>query len=397
MAGKLPMGSRELVRAKMMGEVQEGRLTVREAAKRMKVSERQAKRIWARYRHHGEAGLVHGNQGRPSNHRIEAELRTAIVEAYRQYYSDFGPTLAAEKLGERQDLRVDHETLRRWLIGEGLWNRKRRRSIYRSRRKRRECFGELVQFDGSPHEWFEGRGPSCCLMNMVDDATGTTMALFCEQETTEAAMRLLWRWIERYGLPQALYCDRKNAFVIDREPTLEEQLSGITPMGPFQLACERLGIELIVAHSPQAKGRVERNHGVYQDRCVKELRLAGLSSIEEANTFLETTYLPAINAKFAKPPAVPCDAHVPLTSATDLRDIFCFQHQRVVSRDWVIQFERHLYQICPHQRAMPHPNDRVIVRKWLDDSVHFSWQNKPLLVEEILTTPSKEVPPSLSA
>ncbi len=192
--------------------------------------------------------------------------------------------------------------------------------------------------------------------------------------------------------------DRKNAFVLDREPTTEEQLAGITPMSPFQRACQRLGIELIGAHSPQAKGRVERSHGVYQDRLVKELRLAGIGSIEEANRYLHAHYLPAINAKFAKPAAEPEDAHVPLESGKpDLRDVFCFECKREVSRDFVLQFERHLYQIPPRTRHRPRPTDRVVVRKWLDGSVHFYWKDKPLLVEEIPLPPAKEVPESLSA
>jgi len=397
MAGKLPMGSKELVRAKLMAQVKQGELSLREAAKKMKVSVRQAKRIWARYRIHGDKGLLHGNQGCPSHNRIDLEIREAILEAYGQYYPDFGPTLAAEKLSERQGLEVDHETLRRWLIAEGMWSRKRRRSIYRSRRCLRERFGELVQFDGSHHEWFETRGPSCCLMNMVDDATGITLSFFCEQETTEAAMQLLWRWIELYGIPQALYCDRKNAFVLDREPSIDEQLAGIEPISHFERACNRLGIELIVAHSPQAKGRVERNHSTYQDRCVKEMRLAGIPSIVEGNRFLETVYLPSINAKFSKPAAKQEDAHVPHVDSTDLRDVFCFEQQRVVSRDYVLQFQRRLYQIPPRLRTMPHPGDKIVVRKWLDDSVHFYWKNKPLLVEEISMAKLKERPANLSA
>lgn len=397
MAGKLPMGSKELIRAKLMELVKESQLSLREAAGRMKVSGRQVKRIWARYRLHGDAGLLHGNQGRPSNRRIDPAVREAVLGAYQQYYSDFGPTLAAEKLLERQGLKIDHETLRRWLKAAGMWSRKRRRSSYRSRRCRRERFGELVQFDGSAHEWLEDRGPAFCLMNMVDDARGITMAFFCQQETTEAAMRLLWGWIERYGIPQALYCDRKNAFVLDRQPSIEEQLAGTMPMSPFELACQRLGIELIVAHSPQAKGRVERNHGIYQDRCIKEMRLAGIGGIEEANRFLEATYLPAINAKFSKKPAQPEDAHVPLLQAIDLRDVFCFQEPRVVSRDYVLQFQRRLYQIPPRLRTTPRPGDQVIVRKWLDGSVHFYWKNKPLLVEEISIVQPKEGSAILSA
>lgn len=391
------MGNKELLRAKVMEMVQEGQLTLRQAAKRLKRSERQVKRIWARYRAQGDAGLLHGNQGRPSNRRLSEAIRQAVLEAYRKYYPDFGPTLAAEKLAERQQLQVDHETLRRWLMVAGQWQRHRRRSQYRSRRTRRERFGELVQFDGSPHEWFEGRGPACCLMNMVDDARGISLAFLCEQETTEAAMRLLWAWIESYGIPQALYCDRKNAFVLDSEPSIEDQLAGRQPESPFQRACRRLGIELILAHSPQAKGRVERNHGVYQDRFVKELRLAGIHSIEQANRYLAETYLPAINARFAKAAAEPEDAHVPLVDGTDLRDVLCYEEQRVVSRDYVLQFERRLYQIPRRLRHRPQPGGRVLVRKWLDGSVHFYWKDKPLLVEELILPQPKEVPASLSA
>lgn len=398
MASKLLMGSKELVRAKLMERVKEGQLSVREVAARLKVSERQAKRIWARYRERGEAGLLHGNQGRPSNRRLDGQLREAVVQAYKLHYSDFGPTLAAEELAKRQGLEVDHETLRRWLLVDGAWTRKRRRSEYRSRRTRRPRFGELVQFDGSPHAWLEKRGPECCLMNMVDDATGRTFAFLTEAETTEAAMRLLWGWIERYGIPQALYCDRKNAFVLDREPSIEEQLAGVEPESPFQLACRKLGIQIILAHSPQAKGRVERNHGVYQDRFVKLLRIEGIDSIEQANRYLETTYLPAVNGKFAKSPAEPEDAHAPLLNGTDLRDLFCFEQQRVVSRDYVLQFARRLYQIPPRTRARPQPGARVTVRKWLDGTLHFYWKNKPLLVEEIPVAKRKEEEPaSLSA
>jgi hypothetical protein len=234
-------------------------------------------------------------------------------------------------------------------------------------------------------------------MNMVDDATGITLGILSEQETTEAAMQLLWAWIELYGIPQSLYCDRKNAFVLDRDPTIREQLAGVLPLSPFQYACERLGVEVIVAHSPQAKGRVERNHGVYQDRFVKELRLAGVSSIQEANPFLRSTYLPAINERFAKQATHPEDAHAPLVNKIDLRDVFCFQEQRVVSRDWVVQFERRVYQIPSQVHGRPAPGQRVVVRKWLDASVHWYWKERPLPVRELPIPTGKEAPAPLSA
>lgn len=389
MAGKLPMGQKELLRSRVMGMVVEGAISLNEAALRLKISYRQAKRVCRQYRTHGEAGMLHGLSGRASNNHLEPEFLERVIAAYRHSYIGFGPTLAREKLAEREGIHLGVETLRQLLIKEGLWQRKKRARGYHARRCPRERFGELVQFDGSDHDWFEGRGPRCCLMNMVDDATGTTLSFLNPRETTEAAMRLLWAWIERYGIPQAVYCDRKNAFVIDREPTIEEQLNGITPMSHFERACERLGIEVIVAYSPEAKGRVERNHGVYQDRFVKELRLEGISTIERANEYLTQRYLPVINAKFAKPPAAPEDAHVPLLSEQDLHDVFCREDRRVVSRDYVIMFEHHLYQIPKETIPRPRPGERVTVRVWLDGSVHVYWKDKPLHVQEF-SLPRKE-------
>jgi transposase len=382
-----------------MGTVVEGKSSIGNAAEAMGVSYRQAKRVLRRYREEGAAGLVHRSVGRPSGRRIDEAFRNRVVQKYQESYSDFGPTLAAEKLSEREGLVVDHETLRRWLIAEGIWKARRQRRRYRSRRERRRRFGELVQFDGSHHDWFEGRRGKCCLMNMVDDATGTTLSFLAEQETTEGALRLLWAWIERYGVPVAVYCDRKNAFVLDREPTVSEQLQGITPKSTFELACEKLGIEVIVARSPQAKGRVERNHGVYQDRFVKELRLAGVDEIGEANRLLRESYLETLNAKFAKPPIDPEDAHVQLRPGQRLENILCFEEHRVVAEDYVVQFERRLLQIRRQKRTrLPAPKTQVIVRKWLDGSLHvFTKGNKELLVEELYTRPKKNEEEALSA
>lgn len=388
MAGKLPMGQKELMRGKILHMVQEHRLTLKEAAMQLKISYRQGKRLYAAYKQEGDAGLIHGNQGKPSNRKSDDRIREQALAAYRERYADFGPTFAAEKLEEVEGIAISADTLRRWLIAAGLWTRKRRSNPYRSRRERRPCFGELIQFDGSHHDWFEGRRGKCCLMNMVDDATGTTLALLYEEETTVAAMEILSCWIRKYGIPQAVYCDHKNAFVLNREPDLDEQLAGTEPRSPFELACDKLGIQVITANSPQAKGRVERNHGVYQDRFVKELRLAGISSIEDANRFLTKTYLPTINRKFSRPPADPLDAHVPLLDA-DLRDIFCFEHKRVVSNDFVIRFETKLFQIRPDNLIRPRPRDRVLIRIRLNGSMDFYWQDKKLLVKEIQT--KKEV------
>jgi hypothetical protein len=315
------------------------------------------------------------------------EKRERALKAYRERYGDFGPTLAGEKLAGEEGIKISDETLRRWLQAAGLWEGKRRRRAYRSRRERRSSFGELLQFDGSLHDWFEGRRGTCCLMTMIDDATNIRYAQFYEGETTASAMEVLSYWIRKYGIPQALYCDHKNAFVLVREPTDAELLKGITkPKSHFGRACEQLGVEVIAANSPQAKGRVERNHALDQDRLVKELRLAGISTIAEANRFLEKTYLPQINGKFSRPAADPADAHVPL-GTVDLRDILCFEYERTVTNDYVVRFECRLFQIRKTNKTLPRPQDKVIVRIRLDRSLSILWKGKALLVEEIKISP----------
>lgn len=390
MTDTLLMGRKERLRSKVMEQVVQKQITLKDAAIKIGVGYRQAKRILKRYREDGDAGLVHKNTGRSSGNKKPDEVKQRVLSLYEEIYSDFGPTFASEKLLERHNIDIDHETLRRWLIEAGLWKRRRKRKDYRSRRERKERFGELIQFDGSHHDWFEGRAPRCCLMNMVDDATGTTLSFLCEQETTVAAMMLLWRWIERYGIPQAVYCDKKNAFVLNREPTIEEQLAGLRPQSPFQKACEKLGIEVIVAHSPQAKGRVERNHGVYQDRLVKELRLVHINTIERGNMFLETTYLPTINEKFAKKPVCPEDAHAPLLDKDILAHVFCFEESRVLSNDYIISYKSRLFQIQKEQKPLPRPKTKVLVRELLDGTIHIFSQGKPLVFFEVKTIHKKE-------
>jgi len=398
MAGKLLMGQKELLRAKFMEMVKQKQKTLKEASLFLKVSYRQAKRIYKSYIEKGDKGLIHGNTNRISNNKFDDNFKNEVIKLYQEKYYDFGPTFACEKLLE-DGYKLDHETLRRWLITKDLWKQKRIRNIHRSRRERKECFGELIQFDGSHHDWFEGRAPKCCLMNMIDDATGITYSFFTEQETTEAVMLLLWNWIEINGIPQALYCDRKNAFVINREPTIEEQIANIIPLSPFEKSCDKLGIEIKVAYSPQAKGRVERNHAVYQDRLVKELRLRNISSIEEGNKYLRNEYLKKINEKFSKKPKLPDNGHVPfIKDKIDLREIFCFEDTRVVSNDYVIRYENECYQILKNNKIIPRPNTKVIVRKHLDKSIHIIWNGKELLVEKIIfNKETKEKPDSLSA
>jgi hypothetical protein len=369
----------------MMEMVKRDQKTLKAASLELGISYRQAKRIYQRYISGGDEALVHGNKGKPSNHKIDQMLIDHALSLYKENYNDFGPTLAQEKMQERDGLIIGVSTLRRALIAARLWVPDRNSREYRARRNAREHFGELVQFDGSHHDWFEGRRGRCCLITLIDDATKTRLSQFFEEETMFGAMIVLKMWIEIYGIPESLYCDKKNAFVLTREPTDGELLAGITqPKSHFGRACDKLGITVIAANSPQAKGRVERNHGVDQDRLVKELRLAGISTIEQANAFLLDSYLPNMNGKFSRLPKSADDAHVRLGTIS-LDNILCMEYERKVSKDYVIRFECRLFQIPPEVKIKPRPGDTVLVRVRLDFSICIMWKNKPLSVKEIKT------------
>ena len=282
---------------KVMGSVLDGKRTQVEAARLLGLGVRQVRRIRRRMEREGDRGIVHKLRGRPSNRRIGQETRSKAVSIYRERYGDFGPTLAAEKLLEH-GVKISEDTLRRWLIEEGLWKGRRRRPRHRSRRERRECFGELVQADGCPHDWLEGRGPRMTLLVMIDDATSKAVARFYDGETLQGYMDLLDRYLRKHGRMAAMYVDGNSIF---REEATEGRKAAETQ---FARALGELGIKLIPAHSPQAKGRVERFNGTAQDRLVKELRLANAKTMEEANEVLEERFLPWFNRRCAvKPPA----------------------------------------------------------------------------------------------
>lgn len=385
MEGHLLMSAKERRRKSVFDEVLAGRLTLRSASERLGLSYRQCRRSYRRFSEEGDAGLVHRSRGRRSNRRACERFRCKVIARYRKRYEDFGPTLAAEKLSE-EGLRVDHETLRRWLLAEGLWKKRRKGRVHRQRRERKRHFGELVQMDGSHHCWFGAEGAQDCLMNMVDDATGTTLSRMDSAETTEAAMRTLWNWIERYGIPQALYTDKKTVFVTDREPSVEEQLAGEEPKTAFGEACAKLDIEIIPAHSPQAKGRVERNHAVYQDRLCKEFGLRRIRTIATANKVLSNGFSDALNEKFAKPPASDIDFHRPLPKGLDLADVFCFEEQRTVQNDWCIRYRNHHYQILKDNRILSKPKDKVIVRTRIDGTLFLLHKGHPLAYRKLTDT-----------
>jgi transposase len=385
--GPLAMSQKERMRLVMMNRVEEKAMTIKEAAEVMGISYRQGRRIYRRYVSEGDKGLLHRNRGRPSNRSKPCELREVVLALYRKEYWDFGPTLAAEKLVERDGYEVDHETLRRWLLAAGLWKRQRKRPKHRERRERKAHFGELVQVDGSHHKWFEDRGEEGCLMDMVDDATGKTVALLSEGETIVAAMKVLWAWVERYGIPKAIYVDWKNIYVTKREPTVEEQLAGELPLTQFGRACQKLGVEIITASSPQAKGRVERKHGVYQDRWVKELRLAGIKDIERANQSLRG-FIEKLNARFAVEPRSPADFHRPVPQGMDLKHVFCLEQSRTVGNDWVVRYRNRLFQIVS-QSNLPPSRRKVMVQEHLDGTVRIVYRDRKVLFTEIKELPRR--------
>jgi len=331
---RIPMSQRERDRLRVLHSVLEGQRTQVEAARLLRLTPRHVRRLLHRLQQGGDAALVHGLRGRPSNHRKDAKLRRRVLQVYRKDYADFGPTFAAEKLHER-GLEVSADTLRRWLLAEGLWQPQRRRDQHRSRRPRRSCFGELVQMDTSIHDWTEGRGEDMVLIHMIDDATSRLLARFYDADTVLNHMDLLGRWLQAYGRPLALYTDRHSIFEPQDKgqalPDAETQ---------FGRALRELAIELIRAHSPQAKGRVERSFGTAQDRVVKEMRLAKVKTILQANALLDGGLLAKHNRLFSVAPRAAGDAHRAVGTAFNLAAILSLQQQRVVANDYTVRSTR---------------------------------------------------------
>jgi transposase len=342
---------------------------------------RTVRRRLQRYRADGDAGLVHASRGRRSNRAFFHELRERVVDLVARQYADFGPTLAAEKLAERDGLHVGCETLRGWMTDAGLWKPKPRKATHRQWRERKACFGEMVQVDTSEHDWFEGRGEKAYLITLIDDATGRVFMRLYDAESTETNMAHLKAYIERYGRPRAFYGDKASHFRINRRATVDEELEGLEAQTQIERALSELDISYITAHSPQAKGRVERSFGTAQDRLVKELRLAGISDIATANDFLEEYYMPLVNGRFAVPAACDLDAHRP-AEGFDLEAIFSVQETRTVARDYTVRFANRRLQIHKASAAPGLVGSKVTVEQRLDDSLHLRWRGDYLVFGE---------------
>jgi transposase len=377
--GTISLNRKERDRLRLIHEVERGHISGVEAAEALGVSTRQFKRILKRQREEGDKGLAHRLRGKSSNRGMPRELRDEVLSLIREKYPDFGPTFASEKLDELHGIKLSDETVRKLMIADGIRKARKRKERHRKRRERRSCFGELIQMDGSHHDWLEGRGPKMVLMVMIDDATSEVRALFGPAEETRAGMLMLRIWLEEFGRPRAIYADRHSIWVTQKGDAGEREDSETTQLGR---ALRELEISYIPAGSPQAKGRVERQNGTLQDRLVKELRLAGIDNMEDANRFLTEVFLPRHNAKFRKEPASRANAHRKLYRAFDLDHILSEQEERTVQNDYTIRWRNRFFQI---HKPVPSGlrGGKVIVALHLDGSLHLVFKNKQLKWDEL--------------
>jgi transposase len=385
MAGKdiIMASQRELKRLHIVGKVIEGSVRQAEAAEMLLLSDRQIRRVVRRIREEGAAGVVHRSRGRESNRKYPEDLKGRVVELYRQNYEGFGPTLAQEKLLERDSISISDEPLRIWLIEAELWKKRRKGRQHRQWRPRKDRYGEMIQVDGSHHEWFEGRGPACVLMGYIDDATGRVYGRFYEYEGTIPAMGSFMGYIRKNGIPVSLYMDKHSTYKAMGKPTIEDDLNGIEPVSEFGRALADLGVQLIHAHSPQAKGRVERLFNTLQDRLVKEMRLRGISSIAEANEFLKE-YLPVYNRRFARKAAQAENLHRPVPKGLNLPRILCIKTERTVRNDFTVAHDRKLYQI---EEAVK--TKKLMVEEYTDGSMAIWCRGQKLKFRQVAVRPEK--------
>src|ERR1700724_164661 len=368
------MSDAELRRLEVLRDVDRDGLPVRQAAQLLGRSERQVWRLLQAFRAEGAPGLISKKRGRPSNRKTSEAIRSAVLWIVRQNYADFGPTLPAEKLAGEHGFAFSSETLRKWMIAEGLWlDRKQRRRRVHQPRHRRECVGELVQVDGCEHWWFEDRGPQCTLLVFVDDATSRLMHLqFVESESTFAYFHAARAYLEAWGKPVAFYSDKHGVFRVNHPGAL-----GGDGMTQFGRALHALNIDIICANSSQAKGRVERAHKTLQERLVKELRLAGAATLAAGNALLPA-FTADYNARFAKPPANKKDLHRPLRAGDDLEDAFAWKEERTLSQALTLQYDKVIFILEPCDQAKAAIGKRVTVVDYPDGRLSIRYKGVAL-------------------
>ena len=387
--GKIRLSVKERARAEVLSKVSKSSLSLGKAAELLGVSYRQVLRIWQRFSADGALGLKHGHRDQASNRRVDSARRSRVLALYEAKYHDFGPTLAAEYLSKYDGEELSKETLRRWLVAAGLWSARRRGAPHRQWRERRAHWGELIQMDGSEHDWFEGRRAKASMMVMIDDATNWTHAKFFESETTAAAMTVFSEYVGYYGLPRSLYVDRASIYETTRDSTVDETLKDTSPLTQFGRAMKELGVELILAHSPQAKGRVERRHGVFQDRFVKALRHEQINTIESANTFMNETFLDEMNARFTVPAKSQVDLHRAIPKGVSLAHVLSYQEDRVVQNDWTISWCNRIFQLSVEHQKLALARKKILVSELLNGTIRLTFKGRIMTWSEVSTRPSK--------
>ena len=381
------MSQKELKRLHVIHRVIEGSITQVGAAEIMSLSERQIRRIVKRIGVEGDKGIQHRSRGKESNRKVPKSLIERVVRLYREKYQGFGPTLTAEKLFEIEGIEVSKESVRKWLIQSGQWQKVRRVRTHRQWRERKSSFGEMLQLDGSHHDWFEGRRPKCVLMAYIDDATNRAYGRFYEYEGTIPAMDSFKRYIRKYGIPMSIYMDKHTTYKSPAEPSIEDELNGTVPLSEFGRALTELEVKIIHAHSPQAKGRIERLFKTLQDRLVKEMTLKGINTIEEANRHLDS-YLAAHNKRFAMKAKEQDNLHREIPHGLTLDKILCIRTVRALRNDFTIAHNGKLYQIEKAVQAK-----EVTVEERINGTMFIIHNDEKVPFREITARPAKPQKP----
>ena len=382
----ITMAQHELRRLHVIRKAIDKVITQKTASEVIGISLRQAQRMVARVRREGDKGIVHKSRGQPSNRSILDATRRKILTLFKATYHDFGPTLASEKLFERDKININDETLRLWLREEGIPYKERKKRPHRQWRERKSHYGQMVQMDGSHHAWLEDRGPWCVFMGYIDDATGIPFGRFYTREGTNPAMDSLKRYIMRYGIPQSVYLDNHTTYKSPKKQSIEDELKNEIALSQFERAAKELGIDVIHADSPQAKGRVERLFKTFQDRLVKDLRLEKIKTIDEANDHLRC-FLPRYAKRFAVKARETDDLHRPIPDGMDLNGILCIKTPRVLRNDFTVAHDRKLYQILDNVRTK-----KLVVEDRLNGSVVIRYKDTALRFKEITVRPKKQEP-----
>jgi hypothetical protein len=376
--GNIIMSLKERKQVVVLEKLLDGHISQTEAAKQLRMSARWVREKQRRYAENGAVGITHRSRGKASKRRYPPEKMDEALALLEGEWEGFGPTFAAEKLGVLKGIEISRETLRKEMLKAGIWKQKRKGVKHRKRRERKPMIGEMVQLDGSPHDWFEGRGARCTLLVFIDDATSKVWMRFATSESLMEVMTATKKYVEQFGIPHSFYVDFGSVFSINtNNPERDKKTQWERAMG-------ELGIRVQHAHSPQAKGRVERAHGTMQDRLVKEMRLAGICSIEQANKFLESSnFIDQHNQKFAVAPVAKGDAHQPIIGH-DLAHIFCTKETRIVANDFTVTYEKRILQLGAEQPTIVRPKDVVVVQTLLDGTVQLRLRKAKLRFKEIV-------------